>query len=148
MPEPLPNRTMWVSEDVCEWVEPPFGPDHDEERLWRFRGTLDAFTNYRRITVSEKPRDKAGNTFLSRVDPVKAEFWGIRTLQPPEGIRCFGCFADVDVFIALTWNYREAIEDFDDAVADCMQTWEKFFAPLTPHRGDTLDAYLTNFQPL
>jgi hypothetical protein len=146
--DPLPNRIMWVTEDVYDSVQPPFSEDYDGERLWRFRGSLDAFTNHYKISVAEDPFYKASDVFLARVHEVAEEFWDIRTMEPPSGIRCFGCFAGADEFVALTWNYRENIGNFNEAVRECMGVWNNLFGSLTPHSGDSLDAYLSNYWPV
>jgi hypothetical protein len=90
--EPLPNRTVWVSEEVYGEVCPPFGDSVPEQRRAFFRDALDAFTNHFRINVAEDPFNKERDAMLARVHPVEAEFWDIRAIEPPQGIRCFGCF--------------------------------------------------------
>jgi hypothetical protein len=144
--EPPPNRTLWASEEVFYEVQPPFGENYSEQRRAYFRDALDAFTNHYRINVAENPFNKASDAMLARVDPVRAEFWDIRAIDPPQGIRCFGAFADHNVFVALTWDYRENITDFGDAVAACVSLWSDLFGPISPHSGDSLDAYLSNYK--
>ena len=62
-----------------------------------------------------------------------------------QGIRCFGCFAEKDLFIALTWNYRENITDFGVEVERCREAWDTLFSPLQPFKGANLDEYLSNY---
>jgi hypothetical protein len=146
--EPLPNRTIWVSEEVYYEVQPPFGESIAEERRAFFRDALDAFTNHFRFTVGQDPFDKASGAMLARVHPVEGEFWDIRTIEPPDGIRCFGAFAGCDEFVALTWDYRENIRDFNAAVLECRGVWSNLFGSIVPYSGDSLDAYLTNYRPV
>ena len=56
-----------------------------------------------------------------------------------------GFFGGLNLFIALTWNYRENIEDFTAAVAECAQEWRRLFGPITPFDGRSLDDYINNY---
>lgn len=145
VPAPPPRRTVWVSEDVFYDVQPPFEDHYDGTRLLQFRGALDAFTNHYKVSVAEDPRSKPWDAFLARVDPVSEEIWDIRSLEPPQGIRCFGAFASLNEFVALTWDYRENISDFNSAVRECAAEWNALFGDIRPHSGGSLDAYLTNY---
>jgi hypothetical protein len=129
-------------------VQHPFGDSFTEERRAYFRDALDAFTNHYRFSVAENPRNKATDAMLARVDPVAAEFWDIRAIEPPQGIRCFGAFADHNEFVAITWDFRENIADFNEAVSECITVWSSLFGSLTPHSGDSLNAYLSNYFPV
>lgn len=151
VPSPLPNRTVWVTEEVYDAVQPVRDGTWDDYRLSLFRGSLDAFTNCEEVSVAQDPFNKASDAFLARVHPVGEEIWDIRTTEPPQGIRCPGCFADFDVFIALIWDYRENLtdsHDWDEAVAKCKAAWRDLFGSLAPYSGDSLDAYLSNFIPV
>lgn len=83
---------------------------------------------------------------LARVDPVADEVWDFRCIDPKPGIRVFGRFAALDMFVALTWDYRENIEGEDywaEQVRMCVAAWDRLFLGLPPHKGKTLDAYLS-----
>ena len=50
-----------------------------------------------------------------------------------------------DTFVALTWDYRECIDDqFDQFVLDTREAWDRLFAPYTPFKGSNAHAYLSN----
>jgi hypothetical protein len=87
---------------------------------------------------------------LARVHPVQAEVWDFRCLDPIPGIRVFGCFAETDAFVALTWDYRENIEDasyWEEQVSRCREEWQKLFGGLAPHHAQELDEYVSyNFR--
>ena len=70
------------------------------------------------------------------------EFWDIRCISPNPGIRAFGAFAEQDVFVVLTWEYREDITDFDAEVTRCKEAWSALFTE-APFSGENLNAYLS-----
>lgn len=134
-------------------VCPPWPENHDGTRRLRFRADLDAFTRHDEISVSEHPFEKPWDTHLARIHPVEKEVWDIRSLEPP-GTRCFGRFGGQNLFVALTWAYREDVESGDDWCRDddwgaeirkFEKEWERLFKGIPLFRGDTLDDYLTNY---
>jgi len=141
-------RTMYVSADILAVVTPPFDDTLEGERLGKFRAWLDDFVDGARLSVSEEPRGKPPDTMLARVEEVEQEFWSIRVTEPADtsGIRSFGAFWKLDEFVAVTWAMREDIgREFDEAVHDARERWKDLFGAVTPHSGDDLDAYLTNY---
>lgn len=148
-------REMFVSEEVNLVAHPPWPADEMGLRFARMRGYLDAFTEGRRLTVADHPYRKHKKANMARVDPVDDEVFDFRCIDPKPGIRVFGCFAAFDLFIALTWNCRENLPDDDplnkawrDEIERCKAAWRRLFHPYPPHRGDNLNAYLSNFQPV
>ena len=138
---------MVVTPEIWEVVAFPFSPDAKGERLGEFRNWLDAFSEGGELSVAEDPHLKPQDAMLARVDPVDAEFWSIRVTDPEQtpGIRSLGAFADKDTFVALTWDYRELIGEFDDEVATAHAAWVDLFGAEVPHSGDHIDDYLTNY---
>ena len=109
VPSDLHIRTMIVSVEVKDAVTNGFPKNWEGKRRAEFRGALDAFTDGQFLSVAEKPFNKPPDTDLARVHPATYEIWDIRSTNPEPGIRCFGGFGGKDLFIALTWNYRESI---------------------------------------
>lgn len=138
-------REVFVSADVRDAVSPPWPRYRTGARHIEFRETLDSFTQNRKISVGEDPFKKPNHVILARNDPVEDEVWDFRCLREDDGIRCFGCFGGRDLFVAITWEYREHITDFNAEVEECRKEWDGLFAPLTPFSGKTLDEYLTNY---
>jgi hypothetical protein len=139
---------MYVSADVLAAVTPPFADTLEGERLGMFRAWLDDFVDGARISVSEDPDRKPPYAMLARVHPVDDEFWSIRVNEPLDtaGIRSLGAFWKLNEFVALTWAKREDIgADFDAEVDEAQERWADLFAAETPHTGDDLDEYLTNY---
>jgi hypothetical protein len=147
IPQDDTPRTLYISPDISAVVSFPFADTPEGVRLGEFRAWLDDFIEGAEISVSESPRGKPPDTDLARVCPVEKEFWSIRVTVPDDtaGIRSLGAFSDTDEFVALTWEMRERIDDFDDAVESAIQVWGDYFDSESPHRGDSLNEYLTIF---
>lgn len=141
-------RAMIISLEILAVVTPPFPDSEEGVRLGEFRAWLDSFMEGAEISVAEYPFQKPSDAMLSRVDPVESELWSIRVTEPHEtpGVRSFGGFAEKDKFIALTWDFREMIPHFDDAVSSALSAWEDLFGSNGPFKGDGLDEYLTNYR--
>ncbi len=148
-------RELFVSAEVKSIVVPPWPPTYVGVRHQSFRTDLDTFTRHDELRVSEMPFDKAWDADISRVHPVKREVWDFRSLEPP-GIRCFGRFGGLNLFIALTYAYRENIEagdawlssdDWDGERDRFERAWVRLFGDMPLFRGNTLDDYLTNYWP-
>jgi hypothetical protein len=139
-------REMVVSRDIFETVTPPFGPYWEGKRHAEFRAYLDAFVDDEEIGVSEKPFTKRADTYLARVHPIELDVWDIRIIEPAAGIRCFGCFGDRNLFVALTWDYRENLDETADGFAalarDCRAVWSSLFT--IPPRTGSIDVHLSS----
>ncbi len=101
------------------------------------------------MTVAEDPYKKPRVTNMARADPIESEVFDIRCIDPKPGIRVLGCFADFDLFVALTWNVRENLPDdksWRDEIERCKAAWRRLFHPYLPFCGADLNAYLSNFQ--
>jgi hypothetical protein len=145
IPQDDTPRTLYISPDISAAVSFPFADTPEGGRLGEFRAWLDDFIEGAEISVGEDPQDKPPDTDLARVCPVEKEFWSIRVTRPEEtpGIRSLGAFSDKDEFVALTWEMRERIGDFNEAVESAIQVWGDYFGFELPHRGASLNEYLT-----
>jgi hypothetical protein len=66
--------------------------------------------------------------------------WEIRSRKPKPGMRLFGMFADVDVFIGTNLSNRIDLDNenspaFKAAIRRCRTTWTNLFHTYTPHTG-------------
>lgn len=138
-------RTMFVSQEVGDDIWPPFGDHFDGIQLAEFREKLDSFVRGDHFTVAEDPYQKPSYAMLARVDPVEDEIWDIRCTAPNSGIRCFGAFAGLDHFVALTWNHRDNL-DWQGEIEGCKAAWTQLFGSLTPFKGGSLDDYISNYR--
>jgi hypothetical protein len=142
-------RCVLAGVGVWRDVRGPFEDSLHGDRMAQFRQTLDNFVAGGELPVGEDPHDKDPDTVLARIDPVAEQVWDIRVTEPGSGLRCFGCFAGKDTFIALTWDYREDIasDDWDRECEQCKEEWAALFPDHPPFKGDSLDDYLScNFR--
>jgi len=141
-------RKMIVSPHIAAVVSPPFPDTEEGLRLGEFRGWLDAFMEGCELSVAEDPHQKPPDAMLARTDPTEDEFWSIRVTEPEDtaGLRSLGGFFGLDEFIALIWDFREAIPVFDDEVDQVRNAWRDLFGSKKPYHGVSLDAYLTNYR--
>lgn len=142
------SRRVFVSREVHYAVQPKEFAQ-TQEGLWKqkLRGQLDAFSEGKIFSVSEKPRDKDSSTMLARTEPPQYEVWDHRVIAPKPGLRCFGRFGGKNVFIALTWNYRRNIrnDDWTPEINRCRDEWMNLFGLCPIFAGRHLDEYLTDY---
>lgn len=71
----------------------------------------------------------------------------MRITDPSEtpGIRILGAFCAKDEFVALQWDFRESMQNFDADVVMVRDYWRDYFGNLAPHSGNGLDDYLSNY---
>ena len=141
------GRRLYVTPEIDGIARKPFADTHKDERLAELAASLDAFCELNEITVSENPDDKPRDVMLARVRPVNREFWSMRVTEPEgsPGIRVLGGFAGRDEFVALAWDMRENISDFDEEVKEVSSVWNDYFGTILPFQGVELDDYLTNY---
>jgi hypothetical protein len=139
-------REIIVTREIYQLLSQNLSDDLEGERLVEFRETLDAFSEHGQFSVAENPDNKPPYTMLARVHDVRDELWSMRITEPDDtpGIRALGAFSDTNKFVVLAWEYRELM-NFDADVAAVKQQWKMMFGNQTPHSGDNLDAYLTNY---
>ena len=141
-------RELFVSREVWDAVTLPFGSNRDGNERAKFRAYLDAYTSGEEIGVSERPFSKRADTFMARVHPIEHHVWDIRVIEPRPGIRCFGCFGDIDLFVALTWDYRDNLDEtpagFELKAKECRRIWLSLFTS-PPFNGGIDDLFSFNF---
>ncbi len=140
-------RTMLISPEIEFAVQLPL-PDNEEGRRWgELRAWLESFVELCELTVAADPFNKPPGTMLARTAPIEREVWSIRVTEPLDtpGIRAFGGFPEQDAFIALTYEFREVIDDdFSGSVEAAFNAWNDYFSE-RPFEGDSLNDYLTNY---
>ncbi len=144
-------RELFVSEEVNKVAHPPWPVTTEGRRLTQMRAYLDAWTQGDRITVADDPYKKPKATRVARTDPPRDDIFDIRCVDPKPGIRVLGGFADKDLFVALTVNFRENLaedKDWRDEIERCKARWRNLFHPHQPFHGASLNDYLSNFEPV
>jgi len=142
-------RTMFVSLDIHNLVIGPWNDKKIEYRSGLLRADLDMFISGMVISVGQHPYKKKNSAYMSPLDPPADEVWEIRSRDPKPGIRVFGHFSEKDIFVALTWGFRELLggpksREWRNAREECKAEWRKLFHPYKPHTGSTPDDYTSN----
>ena len=147
MPGDPSIREMFVSRDIMDIVNEPWSENWMGQRHKEFRAKLDSFTRGDWFSVSENPFEKPSSTDIARVHPAKDEIWDIRCIDPNARIRCFGAFGGRNLFIALTWQYREdlnGLDEWEEEVNRCKAEWCRLFNPIQRYKGASVNEYLSN----
>ena len=137
-------RFAYVSREVATFL---WEPDVSEKRLAKRSSSLiDDFVEGGYITIGWEPHGKGAKCIMARVDSPDPDYcvWDVRCLDPKPGVRILGGFAGKDVFLGLTWDYRE---NFDDAwtqqIEHCIDEWKRLFGKCLPLKASNADEYLS-----
>jgi hypothetical protein len=152
LPHSIPSaerkRDMFVSEEVGQVVMPPWETNVDGLRFSMLRAHLDVFTSGGLISIASDPYSKPKATYMARIDPPADEVWDIRSIDPRPAIRVLGCFAETDLFVALTWEYRMNLggpdsKEWRDFREKCKAKWRGLFPAYQPFTGETANEYVS-----
>lgn len=144
------NRVLLASEAVNRLMTGPWENANEEIRCGRLWADFDRFIEGRLISVSlNSPYSKPRTTFMARLDPPADDVIEIRSRDPRPGMRIFGLFADKDVFVALTWEYRENLggprdKEFNREREICKAEWRKLFNTYPSINGSRIDEYFAD----
>jgi len=141
----LGKRELFVSNEVKHDVSPPLPETREGIWLEAFRASLDHYSSGRRATLGFNPLKKPPHSMIARTwHPQIDDIWDIRSVIADDGIRCFGAWGGYNLFIGLTWEYREGI-DFVAETKRARAEWDRLFPGLDPFVGETPDHYGSNF---
>ncbi len=144
-------RHIYASSEIHRLITGPWVNTTWEERCGYLRGDLDRFIEGRVIAIATRPY-KGKTAYMLRLHPPREQVWEIRSRDPYPGIRVFGRFADIDIFIALTWAKRADLagphsREWRDAREACKTEWRNLFPayePITGNGGDFRDYISAN----
>lgn len=149
LPHKLPGisavRHVFVTGEVWDFVTSGI-PKELAHKAAEGRRMLDGFTAGNRITVSLNPHDHPANCQLSRNGPIDDGVWEFRIRDPKPQVRIFGCFAERDLFVALSVMSRDDLNGrlaYPLAVADNSSIWGGLFPYHLPVRGEDINAYVS-----
>jgi hypothetical protein len=132
--------TKEVNDEICG----PWDTRELEIRYSRVRTVIDAFIGGLRI-AARWPPSKSIKANLALLDPADEQVWEFRSPRPG-GIRVFGRFANINVFVALGTELREEIDDdFTREKEACKRAWRRFYPSYDPLNGQDLADFLTDF---
>jgi hypothetical protein len=114
----------------------------------RSKALLDDFIEGGKITVRWDPRRRRNPCILARLerssDSTDYEMWELRAMDPRPGARVLGGFAEKDVFVGVTWDYRENFEALWPAeIGYCVGQWKRLFGACRPFEGIDPSEYLS-----
>ena len=148
------ERELYVSSDINAFLCGPWqGDATQEERAGRLAADLAWFIEGRLVII---PADsgRARAAYMSRLDKPIDEVWDIRSRDPSPGIRVFGRFAEKDLFVGLTWEWRlsmknrttpEGARHWRDAIVQCKVDWRNLFNPYDAlHKENYPHDYISN----
>lgn len=139
-------RFIYVSIDVHNFVIRQIGLSvHDAALAGNCKALLDDFIEGGLMTVGWDPLDKKSTCIMARTEPVELGIWDFRCLDPRPGIRILGAFADKDVFIALTWDYRENFDgNWPEKIMECAAAWDALFGTLPRKIRGNVNDYISD----
>lgn len=137
-------RHSYISLEVAGFL---WEPADDDKWLAKIaKAVFDDFVEGGHIPVGWDPHKKDGSCLMARVDShVEGyEIWDVRCLAPKPGMRVLGGFAEKDVFVGITWDYRKNFDDhWPEQIERCVSEWKRLFGNCLPFRGKTADEYLS-----
>ncbi len=149
------ERTMVVSPEIQGLLAGPWENTTMERRCGRLRADLEAFVKGDIVNLALVPYQHRA-AYMGRLDRPKDEVWDIRSRDPNPGLRLFGRFAEIDVFVALNWCPRSvewageaplgdtATLNWDFAILECQERWNALFPGHDPVHAEQADEYVSS----
>jgi hypothetical protein len=148
-------RMMVISPEIQGLLDGPWESETMERRCGRLEADLQAFVKGDNIALSLTPYEHK-TAYLGRLDRPKDEVWDIRSRDPSPGLRVFGRFGDIDLFVALSWAPRSvgwgsqsALGDvstmnWDFAILECQERWNDLLPGHKPIHGEGIHDYVSS----
>lgn len=146
-------RCVLATDEVQKVLSGPWETKEREDRFNRVKAIIDLFISGEVLAIREPP-SKSARAQMAFLEPISNAVWAFRTPQPrakrdrQRGVRVFGMFADRDLFIAFSAEFRENLEpegEFLREIEHCKREWRKFFTPYSAYLGDRADDYLSKY---
>ena len=137
-------RTVLVTERIQEYLNQDVSlPKKFRRTAIESRLVIDRFLAPKTpTTVGLAPYNSPSFTVLALLDHGFITVWEFRVRDPNPQVRIFGCFAQKDTFIALTYGNRDTL-DFSQKNAETRRIWKALFKQLPSVQGDKIDEYLS-----
>lgn len=148
-----PVRCVMATRYAQSKLSGPWGSIAEEERFRTIKAVLDSFISGDVMAVRVPP-SKSARAQIALLEPPEAAVWAFRT-RPDKvrnnlryGVRVFGMFAERDLFIAMSAEFKENLLDeseYSEEIAFCRRRWGAFFSSYDPVLGSNHDAYVSNY---
>lgn len=143
-------RHLFGSTEIRRLLSGPWSNESEEIRSGRLRQDFDRFVEGGLISIAlHNPYRKSKTAFLARLDPGHDEVWEIRSRDPRPGIRVFGRFAGLDVFVVFNWEFRERLggpgsAEFKFEINKAKSEWRRNFPTYEPISGDYIHDFVSD----
>lgn len=147
-------RSFVYGEEIKTLFDGPWVAASCATRVASVLADIESFVRGQEVVISLVPfqADDALFGLLSRADQ---RIWEFRSRKPKPGIRLFGSWADVDIFVATTWyprslgwNGRQALGDrhgplWETAKKQCEEKWTELFPQFEKLGGEDIHDYIS-----
>lgn len=125
------------------------GSSKEDARLAMLYADVERFTSGQVITVGVNPYEKDRTAYMARTEPVQEGIFDLRSQDPSPAIRLFGAFCEIDVFLGLTWRWRNELggrneRAFDFAVMEAMKVWDALLPDCRRLFSDNIEDYISD----
>lgn len=140
-------RTLLISKEIEEELDPDTWIDEElRNRYPQLLADFDRYISGDTIPVGMHPYDKDESAFMARIDPTERGVWSIRSVAPKPALRVLGCFAGIDIFVALKVYVRRDLggpgdRRWDNARENTLSRWNNLFPGHAPLAGDDLNDF-------
>lgn len=138
------ERNVFATAEVSELIDGALldHPDFSEVAA-QARAKIDSFSMGRKVIFALNPHSKDDAALVARNGPVGKGVVDLRIRSPRPALRIFGCFAETDLLLLLTWAPREKLH-FPTEVKRCRQVWDQLFPNHEPMIGQTHADYISS----
>lgn len=140
-------RDVFVGKEVLDLVGDEASPPSDVAKVaGRARAKLDTITGGGIFVFGMNPKHKSPTCLIARNSPPQMGVLDVRVSDPNPGLRIFGCLAQKDVLVLLTWARRKDL-DFQGEIKRCSNEWTRLFPAFPAFFGNYATEYFTDVIP-
>lgn len=140
------RRDVFVSRQLNDFIEFNEIDTSFERASGRAMAKIDAFASGKAVVLALDPHSKSPATMVARNSPWQRGVVDLRVTSYTPDVRLFGCFAEKDVLILLTWAPKTELH-YGTQISRCRSVWDSLFPEHEPLIGTKHDEYLSHFIP-
>jgi hypothetical protein len=158
VPGPPEKRVVLLSPELNTLISGPWPHNSAAERCARLRADLENILAGNPLVVCWQPYKAGRHHQIGRLEPIEDNIFDIRSIDPSPGLRVLFHFAEKDVLVLHVCNPRSlgvswlsrlplggrSSKAWRRAIAESKERWSILFPKYEPHKGDTIDDYLSN----